>query len=226
VFRGGSRIAPAEGHTTVVAVRSELVRSWCVAASAAVVLLSGCTDAAEAERSSTQTTRGATPVEAVDFGAMTVPRAPFCELIEPAATEKALGGPVRDTLHYDNGDRAEVAPGVTDVAHEYNCTFTGAGSASARAWVFARPVDAEFAARLADGVRSQDGCSIPAGLEFGTPNVTTLCPQQNGSRLSIHGLFDDAWLSCEVTLGDVDPAVVRERGERWCAHVATAVGDR
>ncbi len=46
------------------------------------------------------------------------------------------------TAHYDSGDRVPLATGLTDVSHEFDCTFDAADGTQARAWVFAEPVTA------------------------------------------------------------------------------------
>src|SRR3954471_17798081 len=64
-----------------------------------------------------------TPLSDLDVSDRRVPRGPFCVALEQDGIEAALGGPVTRTGHYDSGDRASLATGLTDIAHEYNCGY-------------------------------------------------------------------------------------------------------
>ncbi len=169
-----------------------------------------------------------TPVREVDLAGVPIPRAPFCPLLDRRTVAAALGGRVTGTSSYGNGERAEIVPGVRDVAHEYSCSFTSATGAQARAWVFAAPVDtARARALVGDVVRSRGCRRVESRPVFGRPSVTTACPAAKGSgtTVTMHGLFGDAWFSCQLTrpqAGGTTGSV--RRTERWCVRVAESLG--
>lgn len=173
-----------------------------------------------------------TPVRDVDLTGMPIPRGPVCPLLDKKAVAEALGGRVVRTSQYGNGDRAELVPGVRDVAHEYSCSYDAADGALARIWVFAAPVDKTGARSLVRDVVHAKGCrEVASRPTFGAPSVTTACPAPEGSgtAITMHGLFDDAWFSCELarpqasgSSGATDAAV--RRTERWCVRVAETLG--
>lgn len=169
---------------------------------------------------------------AVDPAVVEVGRGPFCDRIGAGAVRRVLGGPAQRTHHYGNGDSAELTPGYVDVAHEYNCSFER-GEATARAWVFAPPIRPDVATRVVAEIRAQKGCVVSPGSRFGQPSVTTVCTLRQPSpttRVSQHGLFGDAWLSCELTVPRTLPgpqpaediADIRDRTAQWCADVLAA----
>jgi hypothetical protein len=170
-----------------------------------------------------------TPVRDVDLTGMPIPRGPVCPLLDEKAVAHALGGRVVRTSQYGNGDRAELVPGVRDVAHEYSCSYQAADGALARIWVFAAPVDKAGARSLVREVVHAEGCrEVPSRPAFGAPSVTTACPAPDGpgTAITMHGLFDDAWFSCELARprpAGSTPAQVR-RTERWCVRVAETLG--
>ena len=95
-----------------------------------------------------------------------------------------------------------LAPGVTDVSHEFNCTFDASTGAQARVWVFAEPVTTAVGRSIVQEARREPGCAVrPDAPTFGTPSVGTLC--RTGSPASravtLRGLFGDAWLSCRLS---------------------------
>lgn len=206
-----------------------------VAVLAGAAVLVGCT--AEPDRDTEPEPSASTaPVRKVDLSGLPVARASFCDMLDPDELEDALDGPVLDTYHYGNGDEAEITPGYTDVSHEYNCTFRGAPPATARTWVFARPARTDEARRLVRAAESEKRCTVAESLQFGTPTVTTACLEREpepGTRVSTHGLFGDAWLSCELTVPR-DPSrppgqqrdEALERTEQWCVDVVTTIGAR
>ena len=166
-------------------------------------------------------------LDSLDLSDVPVARQPFCDALRPDDVRAALGGPVRDTAHYVSGERASLGPGLRDVAHEYDCTFRGAG-AEARAWVFAAPVRRPLAASITKDARDRSGCRLVARAPtFGRPGVTTDCPAAGGAGRTVasRGLFGDAWLTCQLTSRDAEPDVVR-RAEQWCVRVATTAGAR
>jgi hypothetical protein len=163
----------------------------------------------------------------LDLSGVPVARRPFCDALQPDDVRTALGGRVRGTAHYVPGQQASLAPGLRDVAHEYDCTFRGA-RAEVRAWVFAAPVRRPLATSMTEAARDRPGCRLVAGAAtFGRPGVTTDCPAAGGSGRTVasRGLFGDAWLTCQLTSRDAEPDVVR-RAEQWCVTVATTAGAR
>ncbi|UMG91609.1 hypothetical protein [Nocardioides sp. TF02-7] len=172
-----------------------------------------------------------TPLAEVDTTTLAVARAPFCDLLpEEAVVEalggsEALGGAESRVAAYGNGERARIAPGVRDVAHEYGCRLTAAGSgAEAQAWVFAPPVTADrardLAAEAADVRRCERQPDAPA---LGEPTVALVCGAGDRRTASFRGLLGDAWLACSVTAPEsvAEPDLV-DRAGRFCVAVARA----
>ena len=174
-------------------------------------------------------TAAPTPLSDVDVSHLPIPRGPFCAALKQNDIEAVLGGPVTRTGHYDSGARARLANGLTDIAHEYNCGYSAASGAEARAWVFAAPVTRRAAvALLRDSTTA--GCrQLSDGPRFGAPSAASMCPAGTGTPtvVTLRGLFGGSWLSCQVTTPRVaaTPNPVR-RAERWCVQVATTVGSR
>jgi hypothetical protein len=174
-----------------------------------------------------------TPLSSLDLSGLPIARAPFCDAIDRDDVVTALGGPVSRTSNYDSGDRATLAAGLTDVAHEYNCGYAAANGTRARAWVFAAPVTTSTGRNLARESTRGIGCRpVVGGPQFGTPSVATRCRTTSpaGVAVTLRGLFGDAWLSCELSTpgpgrGASDAATVR-RAEQWCVRLATSLGAR
>lgn len=190
-----------------------------VAVTAGAFLLGAC--------GGTDDTSSAAPTSVADLevAGLAPARTPFCDAVPLDAVTAALGGRVADDDAWGNGDPA---PGTSaDVGHELGCSWSGPDGgedATARAWVFARPVDAAFAASVVRDSAQRKGCSSPAGAKFGTPSLTQVCALRGGTTRVRHaGLFGSTWLSCELTASGGAPAV-RARASAWCAAVATAVG--
>ena len=172
-----------------------------------------------------------TALASLDLSGLPIERAAFCDRLDKGDVEDALDGPVASTAHYGNGDRATLAPGVTDVAHEYDCTFRGASGAEAQAWVFAEPVTASVGRSIVREATSEAGCRpLRRDPTFGTPSVGTLCTQQKkpvARAVTLRGLFGDAWLSCRLSRpGDSDTLGTVQAAEQWCVRVATTLGAR
>lgn len=175
-----------------------------------------------------------TPLSSLDVSDLPITRGPFCALLETRDVETALGGPVATTNHYDSGDRAPLAPGLTDVAHEYGCGYGAANGARARAWVFAEPVTTATAASLAREAAGGTGCRpVPDSPRFGTPSASTLCRAADPAAtvVTLRGLFGDAWLTCQLSTPRTGPAAATasdttRRAEQWCLRVATTLGAR
>jgi hypothetical protein len=175
-----------------------------------------------------------TPLSSLDLSGLPIARAPFCDVLDRGDVEEALGSPVAATAHYDSGDRVRITAGVTDVAHEFDCTFSAADGTQARAWVFAEPVTARVAGALAAESLREPGCAPATGTPtFGTPGAATLCRTGRPvtSTVTLRGLFGDAWLTCRLQAPApvTAPATAQgtvERAAQWCVRVATTLGAR
>lgn len=170
----------------------------------------------------------------VDLSNLPIGRSLDCRTIDDEAVRVAIGGPVDRRDGYASGDRAEVAPGVTDVAHEDSCSFANP-DVEARVWVFAAPVGEAEARSLVRSVRSTAGCRfLDTSTGFGTPDLTGVCTDRSSGGdapraivASLRGLFGDTWLSCELSdSGDTNRDDVLSRAGQWCVHVATTLGAR
>jgi hypothetical protein len=169
-----------------------------------------------------------TPLTSFDTSALTVPRASFCDGVDPRQVEAALGDEPVDATSYENGEEVTFGDGatdpVTDVAHEYGCTWIRADQSEARAWVFAPPVDATRAAALVKAAGKREDCQASPEPVFGSPSIELLCTGEAGGLASYRGLFGDAWLTCELSLKDPEvrgPELLRRTGA-WCVGVAQA----
>lgn len=158
----------------------------------------------------------------VDTTTMVVQRRAFCDRVPSHDVEQALGGPATGSSSYDDGDTAHLGS-VTDVAQEYGCAWTGPKGTKAHAWVFAPPVTKAWAHQLADSVPA--GCRRQPQPDYGKPTLAYTCTDHRRTTVSLHGLFGDAWLSCDLTGARREPAAaVAERAERWCLATAVAAG--
>lgn len=165
-----------------------------------------------------------TPIADFDTSVVALARAPFCDLLSEDALSEALGGEPAAITTYANGEPAELAPGLTDVAHEYGCRIEGPGGAEVRAWLFAPPVTRSRAAELVEEAAQRRSCTRPPQAPaYGAPSVTLVCPAGDRRWASFRGLFGDAWLACSLagaaTLSDVE---LLDRAGRWCVAVAEA----
>jgi hypothetical protein len=189
-----------------------------------LLLGSGCTgdDPARQVEPSAPTTL----LSSIDTTRVTVARAAFCDRLGPESAEEALGGEVDSSSSYGNGEPAQLGDGVRDVAHEFGCSWTAAGGATARAWVFAPPVTRARARRLQDEALGPR-CAATKDVGFGAPSVATLCATPEGTEQGHFGLFGDAWLSCTLTLPRRDAGLPDqpERVSAWCAAVLRAAAD-
>lgn len=161
-----------------------------------------------------------TPLASFDTGALTVARSDFCARVAPGAVEDALGAEAGSADSWANGDRARLADGVADVAHEYGCRWSSADGTTAQGWVFAPPVTPGQAERLRHAAATADGCQVVKDApEFGSRSVAVRC---DDGTTAFHGLFGDTWLSCSVTVGGDIPGDAVDRAGRWCVSVAQA----
>lgn len=175
---------------------------------------------------SSRTPSGATAL--LDLSNLPVRRSVQCAAVDDEALVTALGGgPVTSRTSYASGDRVEIVPGVTDIAHENLCGF-GSTRAEAKVWVFAAPVGTARARHLVREGRAATRCTFPSdATRFGTPGLTSVCRRSGATVATLRGLFGDAWFSCELSVaGEADRDVVRRRADRWCVHVATTLGAR
>jgi hypothetical protein len=155
---------------------------------------------------------------------MQIPRIEFCKLLPASAVTAALGGKADSAASYRNGDEVDLSDVGKEVVHEIGCSWSTDAGATARAWVFARPVDAAFARTAIASSKETSGCRVAPGPAYGDPSVTQTCRQTDGSvRVRHAGLFGQSWLSCELTdpTGPVGP--VRHRADRWCVEVVNAL---
>lgn len=228
VMSGSGRVTPRRGRR---------VRAWVGAVllvGVVLAVIAGFWYAAVRDPASRDARPGAspspTPLSEVDVSDRRIPRSTFCAALEQDDIVAALGGPVTRTAHYESGDRVTLAPGLTDVAHEYNCGYSAAGGATARAWVFAAPVARTTALRLVRGATGQTGCRLVAnGPRFGAPSTASVCRtgKEPATVVTLRGLFGSSWLSCELTVPRAsDEAGPVRRAERWCVQVATSMGSR
>ncbi len=171
-------------------------------------------------------TYSSTPLADYDTSVVALSRAPFCDQIPDEAFTQALQGDVGWTVSaYRNGQAAEMAPGLEDVAHEYGCRVQGAGAVSGevRAWVFAPPVTRSRATALVDEA-SRTACARQKGAPaYGAPSVALICPAGDRRWASFRGLFGDAWLACSMSAPtNVGDEELLDRAGRWCVAVAQA----
>lgn len=163
-----------------------------------------------------------TPLESLSTTDLVVPREAFCPMVPPDAVTAALGSEPASSTSYDNGQRAAVASGVKDVAHEFACTWRAHDGTTARAWVFAPPITRSRAGSLVRSATAS-GCAAVKGPDFGSPSVATRCVHPGRFELGYRGLFGDAWLTCTLSApGKKQPADLTQRANRWCAAVAGA----
>jgi hypothetical protein len=159
-----------------------------------------------------------TPLADFATDTVTIARGEFCSRVAPAAVEEALGAAPEDAVSWANGDRASIAPGVRDVAHEYGCTWKAADGTVARAWVFAPPVTAAQANALRRATTGKGCRPLPHAPAYGAPSVAVRC----GAETAFHGLFGDAWLSCSLESRTGEPDALLDRTGQWCVTVAQA----
>jgi hypothetical protein len=192
-----------------------------------VLVLAGCSGDASSTPASAPTTVASddgTPLADVDTSALVVGRAPFCDLVDPATITSALGSEPTEVSARRSGQRAHVTDDVTDVVHEFGCTWAAGGS-RAEAWVFVPPVTRPRATALARLARQRAGCTELADAPaYGDPSVALSCrlDSDNGTGIAVsfRGLFGDAWLACSLTTPGGEQEELTDRAGRWCAAVA------
>jgi hypothetical protein len=207
----------------MVAVRSLLAAAVLTAAAVGVGVAMRGWDGPNGDPDSR--VRRGTPLSAFDTAGLVVARSAFCSGIGPDPVLAALGAEPASSSSYGNGERAAVTAAVSDVAHEFDCTWRLPDGTEARAWVFAPPVTTARAKDLATAAVAARGCERPADAPaFGTPTAALVCTRGDSLEASYRGLFGDAWLACSITAptGDTERADLVDRTGRWCVAVARA----
>jgi hypothetical protein len=184
-------------------------------------VLAGCSSADQPAPTRTPTP---TSINNLDGVGVHLARAPFCDRLTDAAVRAALGATATTNDAWGNGDPVpEQGPGAGSsgqAGHEFGCSWTAGDGARAAAWVFARPVGAEFAATVVKSAAAES-CPARPATTFGTPALLQTCTARFGlERVRRAGLFGDTWLTCEVT-GPSDQ--VQARADRWCAAIVSAL---
>ncbi len=169
-----------------------------------------------------------TPITRLNADALVLARVDFCTLVPAGAIQDAVGGSGSVTKKtWRNGDRAEVGNGVSDVVHEFGCSWSRGGDA-ASAWIFARSVSPAYAGKVLAKTSHRQGCTASTGPHFGTPSQRQVCRLADGShRVRDSGLFGDTWLTCQVSgpAGETS-ASIGKRADAWCVQVANATSTR
>ena len=200
-------------------------RSWLVVAILALTpLAAGCSGSDEP---TSPASTAPTSIDRITAGAVHLARAEFCDRVPASAVRRALGTDPLSDESWANGDPVPGAEGTGsgDVGHEIGCGWAAAGSAAARAWVFARPVDAGLAAQVVSAAGRSRGCTAEETSVFGSPALLQQCTLAGGLvRERRAGLFGDTWLSCELTsTGSTSDTERRTRLDGWCATVVAAL---
>jgi hypothetical protein len=189
------------------------------AALLALVVITGCSKDEKAAPDPAPT-----PIASLNTVEMELPRIEFCQLVPDEAVEDAVGGKPASDSSYGNGEEVEMAGVGKDVVHEIGCSWTGDDGTTARAWVFARPVNTDFARSVIASVRQTKGCSTIAGPPYGNPASTQVCRTAEGKqRLRHAGLFGQTWLTCELATTKSEQAELRDRTDAWCSEIANAL---
>jgi hypothetical protein len=186
-------------------------------------LTAGCTGSSSPEEEPAST---ADAVSDLDLTGVVVAREPFCDALDDGAVAELLGGEPTDSSRYEAGQRAELAPGLRDVADEHSC-YVERGSAeslrTARAWLFAQPVTAREARGWVEERSATRDCREAGELSYGEPGLVQSCSSKDRIRVTAVGLFGDAWLTCQATAPRAgDPDELLEQTQQWCAEVARA----
>ena len=194
-------------------------KPWTLAVSVIFVVVSGC-GGGDPKPAATASAKP-TPIGRLDSSALHVVRVAFCDLVPKQAVRRALLGTPTKARSWRNGD--PVPDAGREVGHEFGCQWSGPHGRVARAWVFARPVSPAFARLLIRRAAKDPGCRTGAGPGFGEPSLVQTCARTGSTRRIRHaGLFDDTWLTCEVS-GHGKPADLRRRTDAWCVSVANAL---
>ncbi len=190
---------------------------------AGAMALAGCSS--EDPRTAPTPEPSPTAIADLNTAGMQVPRIDFCKLVPAEAVTDALAGKPTDAAAYGNGDVEPLSGVAEQVLHEIGCVWQGDGDVTARAWLFARPVEPGFARRVVADARRTKGCRVVEGPGFGQPSYSQACTRVSGEQRVRHaGLFGQSWLSCEIAAPAGDPvADLRSRTDAWCVEVANAL---
>lgn len=191
-----------------------------VSATLVAVLAGGC-----GPLSSSPPRPSPTPIGRLNTTAMNLPRLEFCRLVPDQAVRTALGGRPADRATWGNGDAPAQTGLPADRLHELGCAWTGPRGWTARAWVFAQPVEPALARTVVADAGREAGCRTPPGPTFGDPTYTQVCAERGGIQRVRHaGLFGQSWLTCEVAApASADATEVDDRADAWCVSVANAL---
>jgi hypothetical protein len=194
-------------------------RRLCVLGLASALMVAGCS-----EEKAPAPEPAPTPLASLDTTTMEIPRIEFCQLVPDEAVRDALGGKPDSDSSYGNGDEVDLPGEGAQVVHEIGCSWSTDDGAAARAWIFARPVDAAFARTAVRSNRRVEGCTVAAGPAYGEQSVTQTCRLPDGAQRVRHaGLFGQTWLSCEVADRGARAGEIRQRADRWCVEVVNAM---
>lgn len=182
------------------------------------VLAAGC---GGSDAPSEQPSARATTLAQLDLAGVQVARAEFCDRVPEAAVRDVLGSEPAKQDEWGNGDPVPGSGDNGDVGHELGCSWT-TDRTDARAWVFGRPVDADFAAVLVRQAGERKRCTAASTSDFGSSSVRQTCTLAGGvERVRRAGLLGDSWLTCEVAgPKSADPG---SRLDAWCAAVVGAL---
>lgn len=199
-----------------------MVREWSVVVTTLLLtttLVAGCSGS---DDPSEQVSARPTTLAELDTAGVHVARAEFCDRVPEAAVRDALAAEPSEQDDWGNGDPVPGADDPDDLGHELGCSWTTGGGTAARAWVFGRPVDAEFAAVLVRQAGERKRCTTATSSDFGSPSVLQTCTLAGGvQRVRRAGLLGDSWLTCEVAgPRAADPA---SRLDSWCVAVVGAL---
>lgn len=166
-------------------------------------------------------TPSTTPIARLNTAQMVLPRIDFCSLVGDATVSEVLSAKTWKARGWDNGEHAPLTADTDDVAAEHLCEWASEdGSATARAWIFSRPVDRKFARSVVRAERRTQGCATPQVPDFGKPSVLQVCAGPDQNRVRRAGLFADTWFACELS-AQADLASVRERTDAWCSELVS-----
>ena len=187
------------------------------------LLLAGCSS--EAPKSAPTPEPSPTAIADLNTAGMEVARIDFCKLVPAEAVSAAVGGKTSDAAAYGNGDVEPLSGVSKQVLHEIGCVWQGEDDVTARAWLFARPVEAGFARRVVAEAGRTKGCQVVDGPGFGKPAYSQECTRAAGEQRVRHaGLFGQSWLSCEITApSGAEVTDLRSRTDAWCVEVANAL---
>ncbi|HMU36461.1 MAG TPA: hypothetical protein PKA04_06525 [Marmoricola sp.] len=161
-----------------------------------------------------------TPLAELKVDQAIVPTIDFCKFVHPKTVSAALGlageelpTEVESTA-YGNGDEVSVDGTAPQRLQELGCTWK-LGSATASAWIFARPVDEAFAQTVISTAKQRKACTTNTG-GFGPTSYSQTCPNADGStRIRHASLIGHTWFTCEISSATETAA----RADLWCSSL-------